>query len=183
MKRAAADTDGGHTHAGSDHDHEVRQPATGGEEDGGEEGDGEEGDGEEDGGEEDRGEEVDGEEDRGEEGRRRRDDRGEEGDGEEDRHEGDLVTDEQGPGPGGDESSDGNPSGSPDAALGPAPAEGSFGRQLADTLGGPPFTGGPGRRRCPGRRSGGQDLEPAEQLEVYVGTHRALQDRLADSGA
>lgn len=28
-----------------------------------------------------------------------------------------------------------------------------------------------------------QDRDPAEQLETYVGTHRALQDRLADSGA
>jgi hypothetical protein len=28
-----------------------------------------------------------------------------------------------------------------------------------------------------------RDAEPAEQLETYVGTHRSLQDRLADSGA
>jgi hypothetical protein len=28
-----------------------------------------------------------------------------------------------------------------------------------------------------------QDAAPDEQLERYVGTHRALQDRLADSGA
>jgi hypothetical protein len=28
-----------------------------------------------------------------------------------------------------------------------------------------------------------RDAEPAEQLEKYVGTHRSLQDRLADSGA
>jgi hypothetical protein len=27
------------------------------------------------------------------------------------------------------------------------------------------------------------DADPAEQLETYVGTHRSLQDRLADSGA
>jgi hypothetical protein len=27
-----------------------------------------------------------------------------------------------------------------------------------------------------------QNAEPADQLETYVGTHRALQDRLADSG-
>ena len=27
------------------------------------------------------------------------------------------------------------------------------------------------------------DARPVDQLDAYVGTHRALQDRLADSGA
>jgi hypothetical protein len=63
------------------------------------------------------------------------------------------------------------------------PAEGSFGQQLADTLGGPPFTADPVVDAALAGAAAAQDLDPAEQLEVYVGTHRALQDRLADSGA
>jgi hypothetical protein len=65
---------------------------------------------------------------------------------------------------------------------GDGPAEGSFGRQLADTLGGPPFTGDPAVDAALAGASEASDQEPADQLEVYVGTHRALQDRLADSG-
>ena len=66
---------------------------------------------------------------------------------------------------------------------GSPPAEGSFGRQLADTLGGPPFTGDPAVDSALAEAAAAADGEPADQLEVYVGTHRALQDRLADSGA
>jgi hypothetical protein len=64
-----------------------------------------------------------------------------------------------------------------------APAEGSFGRQLADKLGGPPFTADPAVDAALAGAAAAQDQDPADQLEVYVGTHRALQDRLADSGA
>ena len=63
------------------------------------------------------------------------------------------------------------------------PAEGSFGRQLADKLGGPPFTGDPAVDSALAVAAAAQDVDPADQLDVYVGTHRALQDRLADSGA
>jgi hypothetical protein len=63
------------------------------------------------------------------------------------------------------------------------PAEGSFGRQLADKLGGPPFTADPAVDQALAGAAAAQDQDPADQLEVYVGTHRALQDRLADSGA
>jgi hypothetical protein len=63
------------------------------------------------------------------------------------------------------------------------PAEGWFGRQLADKLGGLPFTGDPAVDSALAGAAAAQDADPADQLDVYVGTHRALQDRLADSGA
>ena len=47
----------------------------------------------------------------------------------------------------------------------------------------PPRTGDPVVDAALAGAAAVQGAEPAEQLEVYVGTHRALQDRLADSGA
>jgi hypothetical protein len=46
----------------------------------------------------------------------------------------------------------------------------------------PPHTGDPEVDAALATAAGLRDAEPAEQLETYVGTHRSLQDRLADSG-
>jgi hypothetical protein len=48
---------------------------------------------------------------------------------------------------------------------------------------GPPRTGDPAVDAALAAAAAVQNAEPGEQLETYVGTHRALQDRLADSGA
>jgi hypothetical protein len=47
----------------------------------------------------------------------------------------------------------------------------------------PPHTGDPVVDAALVDAASVRDAEPAEQLEKYVGTHRSLQDRLADSGA
>jgi hypothetical protein len=49
--------------------------------------------------------------------------------------------------------------------------------------GGPPHTGDPAVDAALAAAAAVRGAEPAEQLETYVGTHRSLQDRLADSGA
>jgi hypothetical protein len=48
---------------------------------------------------------------------------------------------------------------------------------------GPPRTGDPAVDAALVTAAAVQGANPADQLETYVGTHRALQDRLADSGA
>ena len=48
---------------------------------------------------------------------------------------------------------------------------------------GPPRTGDPQVDAALVAAAAVRDAEPADQLETYVGTHRSLQDRLADSGA
>ena len=47
----------------------------------------------------------------------------------------------------------------------------------------PPRTGDPAVDAALATAAAVQGADPADQLETYVGTHRALQDRLADSGA
>jgi hypothetical protein len=47
----------------------------------------------------------------------------------------------------------------------------------------PPRTGDPAVDAALATAAAVQGATPADQLETYVGTHRALQDRLADSGA
>jgi hypothetical protein len=49
--------------------------------------------------------------------------------------------------------------------------------------GGPPRTGDPAVDAALAAAAAVRGAQPAEQLETYVGTHRSLQDRLADSGA
>jgi hypothetical protein len=57
-------------------------------------------------------------------------------------------------------------------------------RDARDRMGaGPPRTGDPAVDAALVTAAAVQDADPADQLEAYVGTHRALQDRLADSGA
>lgn len=70
----------------------------------------------------------------------------------------------------------------PPSAADPA---GAAGHQRTDTapVEGPPRTGDPAVDAALAAAAAVQDADPAEQLETYVGTHRALQDRLADSGA
>jgi hypothetical protein len=48
---------------------------------------------------------------------------------------------------------------------------------------GPPRTGDPAVDAALATAAAVRGAEPAEQLETYVGTHRSLQERLADSGA
>jgi hypothetical protein len=48
---------------------------------------------------------------------------------------------------------------------------------------GPPRTGDPAVDAALAAAAAVRGAQPAEQLETYVGTHRSLQDRLADSGA
>jgi hypothetical protein len=48
---------------------------------------------------------------------------------------------------------------------------------------GPPRTGDPAVDAALAAAAAVRGAAPAEQLETYVGTHRSLQDRLADSGA
>jgi hypothetical protein len=47
----------------------------------------------------------------------------------------------------------------------------------------PPRTGDPAVDAALSAAAAVQNADPADQLDAYVGTHRALQDRLADSGA
>ncbi|MFL6100410.1 MAG: hypothetical protein ACJ71T_10695 [Actinomycetales bacterium] len=47
----------------------------------------------------------------------------------------------------------------------------------------PPRTGDPAVDAALAAAAAVQNAEPGDQLDTYVGTHRALQDRLADSGA
>jgi hypothetical protein len=47
----------------------------------------------------------------------------------------------------------------------------------------PPRTGDPAVDAALAAAAAVRGAAPAEQLETYVGTHRSLQDRLADSGA
>ncbi len=47
----------------------------------------------------------------------------------------------------------------------------------------PPPTGDPLVDEALAAAAAMSEADPAEQLETYVGTHRSLQDRLADSGA
>lgn len=61
------------------------------------------------------------------------------------------------------------------------PEDGEHG--APDDLATPPRTGDPLVDEALARAATALDAEPAEQLETYVGTHRSLQDRLADSGA
>jgi hypothetical protein len=48
---------------------------------------------------------------------------------------------------------------------------------------GPPRTGDAAVDAALSTAAAVQNADPADQLDAYVGTHRALQDRLADSGA
>ncbi len=53
----------------------------------------------------------------------------------------------------------------------------------AEPLQQPPWTGDPLVDEALAAAVAVGDADPAEQLETYVGTHRSLQARLADSGA
>ena len=55
--------------------------------------------------------------------------------------------------------------------------------QTPESVGAPPRTGDPAVDAALVAAAAVQDSHPADQLDAYVGTHRALQDRLADSGA
>jgi hypothetical protein len=59
--------------------------------------------------------------------------------------------------------------------FGPEPSSGR--------VGDPPYTGDPAVDTALAEAAAVQDTDPSAQLAKYVGTHRALQDRLADSGA
>jgi hypothetical protein len=62
-------------------------------------------------------------------------------------------------------------------------AEAAGSAVAADGPGQPPVTGDPAVDAALVDAATVRDADPATQLEKYVGTHRALQDRLADSGA
>jgi hypothetical protein len=53
----------------------------------------------------------------------------------------------------------------------------------SEQVAGPPRTGDPAVDAALAVAAAVQGADPADQLDAYVGTHRALQDRLADSGA
>jgi hypothetical protein len=78
--------------------------------------------------------------------------------------------------PAGDPAGDGRPDGTDEAGHA-SPS------QPVSGVRSPPRTGDPAVDAALAGAAAVQGAEPAEQLEVYVGTHRALQDRLADSGA
>jgi hypothetical protein len=65
----------------------------------------------------------------------------------------------------------------------PAEDEARDSPYAAGSANGPPRTGDPAVDAALATAAAVQGGDPSDQLDAYVGTHRALQDRLADSGA